>query len=242
MSEVFISYVQEDRSQVEMLREQLEAFDVPVWLDKYELKPGVRWKDAIRKAIGTGNFFIACFSEAYINRSKTYMNEELTLAIEELRLRPSNQSWFLPVKLSNCEIPDRNIGAGETLKSFQWVDLWRDWNKGFESLLSVIRPDYDKIQKLISQLESNSRRERFRAIDSLEKMGPLAVKAVHKVVEYINNFEDDEITVMNAVSVLGNVGSTDKEILEILERISLRGGYQGHAARLTLEKLRGIDH
>jgi hypothetical protein len=36
-----------------------------LWLDKTDIKPGYRWKDAIREAISEGDFFIACFSEAY---------------------------------------------------------------------------------------------------------------------------------------------------------------------------------
>jgi hypothetical protein len=66
------------------------------------------------------------------------MNEELTLAIEELRQYPTNRAWFIPVKLSNCEIPDRNIGAGETLRDIQWVELYEDWEKGIKNILKVV--------------------------------------------------------------------------------------------------------
>jgi formylglycine-generating enzyme required for sulfatase activity len=68
------------------------------------------------------------------------MNEELNQAIEKIRRRPTGQSWFLPVLLSDCKIPDRNIGAGETLHSFQWVALHREWDNGIRSILDVIQP------------------------------------------------------------------------------------------------------
>ena len=31
----------------------------------------------IRKAIESGDYFLACFSDAYVKREKTYMNSEL---------------------------------------------------------------------------------------------------------------------------------------------------------------------
>lgn len=85
--------------------------------------------------------FIACFSKEYSDRDKTYMNEELTLAIEELRLRDTKQAWFIPVKLNECEIPNRNIGAGKTLRSLQVVSLYEGWSKGIQSILKVVQPE-----------------------------------------------------------------------------------------------------
>lgn len=141
MSRVFISYVRENSEEVQRLAAELETHGIEVWLDKVKLKPGYRWQDAIREGISQGDFFIACFSTAYYNRSKTYMNEELTLAVEELRQRASDRAWFIPVLLSECEIPNRNIGGGETLRSIQWVELYKDWDNGVRLILSVIQPD-----------------------------------------------------------------------------------------------------
>jgi hypothetical protein len=138
---VFVSYVREDQETVERLAKELSAYGIKVWLDKTELKPGTRWRDAIREAISQGDFFIACFSEAYQRRSKSYMNEELTLAIEELRQRPTNRAWFIPVLLSHCEVPARSIGAGETLREIQWVELYRDWEEGVTRIAASIDPD-----------------------------------------------------------------------------------------------------
>ena len=40
--------------------------------------------------------FLACFSAKSVARTRTYQNEELVLAIEELRLRPADRIWFIP--------------------------------------------------------------------------------------------------------------------------------------------------
>jgi hypothetical protein len=135
---VFISYVRENKEQVDRLCHDLESQGVKVWLDRNSIKPGARWKDAIREAIRKGDFFIACFSKEYTSKTKTFMNEELTLAIEELRQYDSRREWFIPVLLSECEVPNRSIGAGETLKDIQHVPLYEDWEDGIKRILSVI--------------------------------------------------------------------------------------------------------
>lgn len=129
--------MREDKDQIERLCKKLRPYGIEVWLDREQILPGERWRTAIRQAIREGAFFIACFSEAYKRRVRTYMNEEITLAIDELRQRPTDRSWFIPVLLSYCEIPDREIGAGETLRDLQWVNLFEDWDGGVEKIRKV---------------------------------------------------------------------------------------------------------
>jgi TIR domain len=137
---VFISYVREDEAQVERLRDCLRAANVDVWLDKDRILPGMRWEDAIRQAISQGAFFIACFSRQYWDKQSTVMNSELNLAIEELRRRRRDQTWFIPVLLDDCVVPDWKIGPGETLRSVQRVDLSRDWPDGMRRIFLVLQP------------------------------------------------------------------------------------------------------
>ena len=123
------------------MHEELTSRGIKVWLDRNDIKPGAPWKDAIRDAIRDGTFFIACFSKEYNQRNKTYMNEELTIAIEELRQRPTDRIWFIPIKLNRCKIPDRNIGGGETLNDRQHVKLYKDWDDGIERIIEVIQSE-----------------------------------------------------------------------------------------------------
>ena len=140
MNKVFISYVRENTGIVDRLCQELQAHGIQVWLDRNDIDPGSRWEQAIRSAIQQGAYFIACFSEEYNNRGQTYMNEELTLAIDELRQRPTDQIWFIPVKLNECEIPNRDIGGGETLQAFQYVNLYEDWAGSIQRILRVVQP------------------------------------------------------------------------------------------------------
>jgi DNA-directed RNA polymerase specialized sigma24 family protein len=136
---VFLSYVRENASIVERLAAELQAVGVTTWLDQNSLAPGDRWRDVIRDAIRNGDLFIACFSRAYVERNRSHMNEELTLAIDELRLRTAERTWFIPVLLDKCEVPDRPIGAGQSLRDFQHVDLEQNWQKGIASIAAVAR-------------------------------------------------------------------------------------------------------
>jgi TIR domain-containing protein len=122
---VFISYVHEDSDHVDRLQDALQAAGIPVWRDTAGLWPGEDWRRKIRQAI-TGNtlVFIACFSSRSVVRKKSYQNEELFLAIEQLRLRPPDEPWLIPVRFDDCEIPDWDIGGGRTLTSIQQVDLF----------------------------------------------------------------------------------------------------------------------
>jgi hypothetical protein len=139
MSNVFISYVRENRELVQRLADDLTAGGLEVWLDLKDLGPGVRWKDEIRRAIKSGGLFLACFSPEYYARDSTHMNEELNLAIEEARRRRADRPWLIPVLLAPCGIPDRSIGGGENLQDLQAVRLYEDWEAGVLSLLKVAR-------------------------------------------------------------------------------------------------------
>jgi len=141
MSHVFLSYVKEDLEEVQLIALTLRACGVDVWLDRRKLRAGSRYKSDIRTAIRSGAFFIAFFSKAWGERQRSFVNEELTNAIEELRQRPTDRAWFIPVRLNDCEIPDRPIGAGETLRDLQWVDMFPRWLDGLAKIGEVIAPE-----------------------------------------------------------------------------------------------------
>lgn len=137
MEHVFISYVREDAAMVDQLVSVLSSHGIKAWIDRNELQAGVRWSQAIRNAIREGTYFIACFSCNYKAKTRSYMNEELTTAIEEIRLRSTDRKWFLPVLLDDSTIPDIEIRRGEWLDSFQYISLHPDWDNGLKQLLAV---------------------------------------------------------------------------------------------------------
>jgi hypothetical protein len=137
---VFVSYVQENRPVVVKLVHELRNASINVWFDQDALPPGVFWRDEIMAAVRRHDYFIACFSVEYAARNRTFMNEELELAIDEVRRR-SESPWFIPVLLSG-EIPDRQISAARSLRDIQYVDLVSsNWSAAIASLISILRPN-----------------------------------------------------------------------------------------------------
>lgn len=137
----FISYVREDSHLVDRLQQVLETAGIPVWRDTADLWPGEDWRKNIRRAITDDALaFVACFSQRSLSRDRSYQNEELVLAVEQLRLRRSGDPWLIPVRFDDCDIPDRDLGGGRTLASIQRVDLFGDRaDKGAERLVAAIQ-------------------------------------------------------------------------------------------------------
>ena len=136
----FISYVREDAEHVDRLQNILEAAGIKVWRDTEDLWPGQDWKIEIRRAITTDSLvFIACFSENSQRRSKSYQNEELILAVEQMRLRAPGQAWLIPIRFADCDIPAFDLGAGRTLDSLQCIDLYgASWERGTARLVAAV--------------------------------------------------------------------------------------------------------
>jgi hypothetical protein len=65
-----------------------------------------------------GLLYLLVFPEANVQRDRIVMNEELNLAIEELRIRPRDRAWFLPAVFPGGAVPDWQVGAREALRDF----------------------------------------------------------------------------------------------------------------------------
>lgn len=113
-------------------------------------------------------------------RKHVFISEELVLAVEKLRKRLfSTRQWFIPVLLSKCIVPDRDIGAGKRLKDLNWVLLYEQWDKGIQRIIEVIRPISLEIQNYIRALSLPNPDIRVNAANTLGKIGdPSAVPAL----------------------------------------------------------------
>jgi uncharacterized RDD family membrane protein YckC len=137
---VFISYVREDRERVNRLQAALEGAGIQVWRDSADLWPGQDWRIEIGKAIADDSAaFIACFSENTEARARSYQNEELILAAEQVRRRAPGREWLIPVRFAECSVPPFDLGAGRTLDSLQRIDLFDEtWEPGIPRLVGAV--------------------------------------------------------------------------------------------------------
>lgn len=158
---VFISYTHEDSDRADRLQRVLEAAGIPVWRDTSDLWPGQDWRTRIRSSItGDALAFLACFSRRSLARARSYQNEELAVAIEQLRLRPPDRPWLIPVRFDDCKIPGVDLGAGRTLASIQHADLFGErYDEEAQRLVTAIL-------RILGQRTDSERSETARAPES----------------------------------------------------------------------------
>lgn len=121
---VFLCYAGPDRSKVESLRIKLVERGFDPWMDKVSILPGQDWELEIQKAIESADFFIACISHHFEER--TYGNKELRRALSVLETMPEGSIYLIPARLEECSVPSR-------VTAQQWVDLFDP--KGFDQLI-----------------------------------------------------------------------------------------------------------
>jgi hypothetical protein len=137
----FISYVREDSAHVDRMQELLERAGIPVWRDVAHLWPGQDWRAQIRTAITRDALvFLACFSRASARRAQSYQNEELNEAIGQVRRRPHEVTWLIPVRFDDCQLPGMDIGGGRDLHYLQSANLFgQHYHHQAERLVQTIR-------------------------------------------------------------------------------------------------------
>jgi TIR domain/HEAT repeats len=207
MPRVFIAYVRENADLVDRLARELKSRGVTVWLDRNDIEPGARWRDSIKDAIHRGTFFLACFSREYNERDRSYMSEELTLAIDELRARPSTHTWFIPILINETMIPSLRISSTVDLSDIQAVKLYENWDEGVRHILRVLKyddPVSARIYHLINLLELPFYSERMYALHQLQDCGPAAASAVPALAEALK--DHDPGIRRSAADALGGIG------------------------------------
>lgn len=227
----FLSYVREDTAVIDRLQRILLASGIPVWRDTSDLWPGDNWRDEIRDAIAKNALaFIACFSPASTARDKSYQNEELLLAIEQIRLRAPDRTWLIPVRLGDCEPPDYDLGGGRRLSDLQRIDLFPNekWD------VNVIR----LVQAVQRVLGSNPAAPAASAVPAAPDPSPQEVlKRVKGLLREPNSQIDLE------EEVLGLATTARTELLD-LERFptSLAPGQQTNTSIHRLMASRCLDY
>jgi len=237
MRHVFISYVRENSEEVDRLAGALRDYGITVWLDRHDIRPGERWERALHKAIEDGDFFIACFSKEYWSRDKSFMSQELRWALEEMRKLSLDRIWFVPVLLSECEVPDFSVEGLETLKDFQWVELYKNWDEGLRRIIGVIDPEGVRVKELIGTLEDRDAPivDRINAAQDLGRMGPMAAGAAPALTEAL--FDPNTTLHQIALEALVLIGKPAVPALREALKRSLKSTYYDWVRRSVAEAL-----
>jgi len=128
---IFIAYAVEDVAIAERLYEALESRGYAPWMDRRKLLPGQNWPRRIHEAIESADFFIPCFSRNSINKRGGFQ-AEVRYALDCASRIPLDDVFLIPARLDDCRVPAR------IQRETQYVDLFPDWNSGFENILRII--------------------------------------------------------------------------------------------------------
>jgi hypothetical protein len=137
---IFLSYCHDNQVEVRQLREDLLAAGEAVWWDQ-DIHAGKDWKQEIRKAMRESYAILVCFSKETEARTESGIYPELLDAIEAFRNYAPGESFLIPVRLSECEIPLVEIDATRTLDRLQRIDLFPSANRaaGLDRLIESLR-------------------------------------------------------------------------------------------------------
>jgi hypothetical protein len=128
---IFIAHTTEDDDAAERLFDGLAARGFAPWLDRRKLLPGQNWRRRIEDAIASADFFIACFSTRSVLKRGGFQ-AEVRFALACANRVPLDDVFVVPVRLDNCRMPSR------IQREVQYVDLFPDWDAGFERIVQII--------------------------------------------------------------------------------------------------------
>lgn len=132
---VFLCHASDDKPAVRDLYRRLRNDGTEPWLDEQDLLPGQRWQLEIPKAVRSSDAVLVLLSSNSVTKSG-YVQKEIKTALDAADEQPDDRLFLIPVRLEDCEIPDR-------LTPFQWVNLFDD--AGYDRLLRSLRRLADSI-------------------------------------------------------------------------------------------------
>ena len=114
---VFLCHSSQDKPAVRKLYSYLKQHGIQPWLDQTDLLPGQNWEVEIPKALFNSDVILVCLSKSSVNK-EGYVQKEITFALDKALEKPEGTIFIVPVKLEECEIPQR-------LSRYQWVEYFR---------------------------------------------------------------------------------------------------------------------
>ena len=137
-AKIFLSYERSDQVAVERLYHMLKGAGHDPWLDKYDILPGERWREAIQKAVAKCDFFLACVSKKSIDK-RGVLQTEIRYALKHFEEKLAGDIFLIPVRLEEVDLP-------EQLADIQWVDWFAKdgWNRLRKAIESQGFPGIDK--------------------------------------------------------------------------------------------------
>lgn len=168
--QIFFCYAKEDSIKIEEIYDKFIDEGFYPWMDNINLLAGQNWDDEIQKAIKSSTFILIFFSKYSVSK-RGYVQREFKLALKTLKEIPEDQIFIIPIRLDDCEIPDK-------FTQLQYCDLFK--KGGYEKILisiktqlqelGIILPKNDAKDKL-KNTETHQLELRYRGLKALIENG-----------------------------------------------------------------------
>jgi hypothetical protein len=128
---IFISYARENLKDAKKLFGDLKQHGFDPWLDEENLLAGQDWRQSIRKAIKNSDYVVILLSSISISK-RGFVQVEQKRALETAEEFPDFESFIIPVRINECEIPF-------SLENLQCADLFPDYEKGLNKIIRALQ-------------------------------------------------------------------------------------------------------
>ncbi len=152
--QIFLCHANEDIASVKDIYELLSKQGFRPWLDKEDLLPGQIWGEEIPKALRRSDYVLIFFSKTSVHK-RGYVQKEFKLSLEVLEEIPEDQIFIIPLRLDECEVPDR-------FRHIHYVDLFEDG--AYQKVLDAIGSSQSG-----SSPKQTPERSKAKAEQSIEK-------------------------------------------------------------------------
>ncbi len=150
---VFISYAREDLQTVLKLYEALKERHIRVWIDVEDSIPGKDWRYEIERVIREeADFVLLCLSKNSIDK-RGYVQTESRIALNVLDELPIDEIFMIPIRLEECS------PIHPTIKYLTWVDLFKNWEKGFKNILRALNVEPKRHNKVRETIEPSKTKD-----------------------------------------------------------------------------------
>jgi len=168
---IFVSYAHEDEASAIKLYDSLRSDELlQPWIDREDLLPGQKWRDAVLDALDESRFVVLLLSQSSISE-RGFVQGELAEALESLLLHPPDSLYLIPARLQECHPKDR------LLREIQWIDLFPHWRIGileiaqafWQHLETELEQHIDSIKAKLeaSRRKSNQDSRRLKNLEGL---------------------------------------------------------------------------
>ena len=210
MVKIFLCHANEDKPQVREVYQRLKAEGFEPWLDEEDLLPGQLWDQEIRRALRESDFILIFFSRNSVAK-RGYVQREMKLALNAWEEVPEGQIHTIPVRLDDCEIPER-------FQRFQRADFFVE--NGYERLFRGLRAG-------IGEHEKPERNPLYNYIDigshMLPNLTPIDTSVLKLCCEKAIEIGHTLIGTGDIISKSGEINISDSDIHESIDILGRKG-------------------